>query len=63
MTFHCKFGTENTEDWHKMTPRWVGPCTVAEHVGSLGYSQDLPDTMLVHDLFHACYLRSYKGDY
>ena len=46
----------------KLTQKWVGPFTVTERVGSLGYRLKLPDTMRVHDVFHACYLRGYKDD-
>ena len=46
----------------ELAPKWVGPFTVTERVGSLGYRLKLPDTMLLHDVFHVCYLRSYKND-
>ena len=46
----------------KLAPKWVGPFTVTERVGSLGYRLELPDAMLVHDVFHVCYLRGYKND-
>ena len=46
----------------KLAPKWVGPFNVTELVGSLGYRLELPDTMLVHDVFHVCYLRGYKDD-
>ena len=46
-----------------MAPKGVGPFTVTERVGSLGYRLQLPDTMLVHDVFHACYLRNCKDDH
>ena len=46
----------------KLAPKWAGPFTVTERVGSLGYRLKLPDTMLVHDVFHVCYLRGYKND-
>ena len=46
----------------KLAPRWVGPFTVIERVGSLGYRLELPASMSVHNVFHACYLRQYKHD-
>ena len=46
-----------------LAPKWVGPFTVTERVGSLGYRLELPDSMLVHDVFHVCYLRGYKNDH
>ena len=46
----------------KLAPKWVGPFTVTERVGSLGYRLEVPDAMLVHDVFHVCYLRGYKND-
>ena len=49
----------------KLAAKWVGPFTVTERVGSLGYRLEqvqLPDTMLVHDVFHVCYLKGYKND-
>ena len=46
----------------QLAPKWVGPFTVTEGVGSLGYRLQLPDTMLVHEVFHVCYLRGYKSD-
>ena len=41
----------------------VGPFTATERVCSWGYCLELPDTMLVHGVFHVCYLRSYKDEY
>ena len=46
----------------KLTPRWVGPFTATERVGSQGYRLELLDTMLVHDVFHVCYMKGYKND-
>ena len=46
----------------KLAPKWVGPFTVIERIGSLGYRLELPATMTVHNVFHACYLRPYKDD-
>ena len=46
----------------KLAPKWVGPFNVTKCIGSPGYRLELPNTMLVHDVFHVCYLRGYKDD-
>ena len=45
-------------NWHQN-----GLFTVTECVGSLGCCLELPDTMLVHEVFHVGYLRDYKDDH
>jgi hypothetical protein len=46
----------------KLQPRFIGPFTVEERVGSVSYKLTLPDTMRVHPVFHVELLREYRGD-
>ncbi len=46
----------------KFMPRFIGPFTIEEKVGSVSYKLSLPPTMKVHPIFHAELLKEYKGD-
>jgi len=46
----------------RFMPRFVGPFTIEEKVGSVSYKLTLPPTMKVHPIFHAELLKEYKGD-
>lgn len=57
-TENLKFKGHNAK---KLLPRFVGPFTVIEKVGSVSYKLALPDTMRVHPVFNVEMLRPYKG--
>lgn len=46
----------------KFGPRFVGPFTIEEKVGTVSYKLTLPDTMQVHPVFHVELLREYRGN-
>jgi len=46
----------------KLMPRFIGPFTIEEKVGSVSYRLSLPETMRVHPVFHAELLKEYKGN-
>jgi hypothetical protein len=46
----------------KLMPRFIGPFTIAETVGTTSYKLTLPDVMKVHPVFHAELLREYHGN-
>ena len=46
----------------KLMPRFIGPFTIEERVGSVSYKLTLPDTMAVHPVFHVELLRPFRGD-
>jgi hypothetical protein len=58
-TRNLKFKGENCP---KLQPRFIGPFTIEERVGSVSYKLTLPDTMRVHPVFHVELLREYQGD-
>ena len=51
-----------TTGTRKLAPKWVGPFTISERVGPLGYRLNLPANMKVHDVFHVYYLKPYRTD-
>ena len=51
-----------TTGTRKLAPKWVGPFTITERIGPLGYKLDLPDSMKVHDEFHVSFLKLYHAD-
>jgi hypothetical protein len=57
-TRNLKFKGENCP---KLQPRFIGPFTIEERVGSVSYKLTLPDTMRVHPVFHVELLREYQG--
>ena len=46
----------------KFGPKFIGPFTVEEKVGSVNYKLTLPETMRCHPVFHVELLREYKGN-
>ena len=46
----------------KLLPRWIGPFTILERVGTLAYRLDLPESMRkIHAVFHVSKLKPYKA--
>ena len=50
-----------TTEARKLAPKWVGPVSSTERIGPLGYKDDLPDSMKVHDEFHVSFLKLYHA--
>jgi transposase InsO family protein len=46
----------------RLQPRFIGPFTIEQRVGSVSYKLTLPDSMRVHPVFHVELLREYCGD-
>ena len=47
----------------KLTPRFVGPFSILERIGSLAYRVELPEKMAgVHNVFHVSHLRKCVHD-
>ena len=46
----------------KLMPLWLGPFKIQERVGKVAYRLELPDTALIHDVFHVSLLKPYKSD-
>ena len=46
-----------------MNPRYIGPYTIMERVGTIAYRLDLPLEMSkLHNVFHVSMLRKYIAD-
>ena len=43
-------------------PRWVGPFSVVERIGTLAYRLELPASMRIHPVFHVSLLQPYRED-
>ncbi|KAA0067815.1 hypothetical protein IC582_019336 [Cucumis melo] len=47
----------------KLSPRYIGPYQIIEHVGSAAYRLELPTELArIHDVFHVSMLRKYTSD-
>jgi hypothetical protein len=46
----------------KLYPRFIGPFTIRETIGTLAYKLDLPDSLKVHPVFHVSLLKKYNAD-
>ena len=47
----------------KLSPRFIGPFNIVEHVGKVAYHLSLPPTLVgVHDVFHVSQLRKCVRD-
>ena len=47
----------------KLSPRYVGPFEILEHVGKVAYRLALPPSMSnLHDVFHVSMLRKYASN-
>ena len=46
----------------KLLPRWIGPFTILDWIGTLAYRLDLPESMSkIHVVFHVSKLKPYKA--
>ena len=46
----------------KLLPRWIGPFTILDRIGTLAYHLDLPESMhKIHNVFHVSKLKPYKA--
>ena len=46
----------------KSLPRWIGPFTILDRIGTLAYRLDLPESMhKIHNVFHVSKLKPYKA--
>ena len=46
----------------KLLPRWIGPFTILDRIGTLAYRLDLPESMSkIHAVFHVSKLKPYKA--
>jgi hypothetical protein len=46
----------------KLMPKWIGPFKVVKRIGETAYELELPQNMLLHDVFHASLLKPYRSD-
>ena len=45
---------------NKLLPQYVGPFTITQTINPVAFRLNLPDTMRIHDVFHASRLKPYK---
>ena len=53
---------KHAERSRKLTPRWVGPFTVVQKVGSLAYKLEMNPGWRIHPVFHVSLLEPYRSD-
>ena len=58
-TEHIRLKSAGTQ---KLLPRFVGPFSVEQKIGSSAYRLKLPPELKVHPVFHVSLLKPYKGD-
>jgi hypothetical protein len=46
----------------KLLPKWIGPFKVTAVINPVAFRLELPDTLKLHDVFHASLLKSYMPD-
>src|SRR5512147_477464 len=46
----------------KLLPKWIGPFKVTEVINPVAYRLKLPETLKLHDVFHASLLKPYLPD-
>ena len=47
---------------YKLLPRWIGPFTILDQIGSLAYRLELPESMSkIHPIFHISKLKPYNA--
>ena len=46
----------------KLLPRWIGPFTILDRIGSVAYRLELPESMhRIHPVFHVSKIKPYKA--
>lgn len=45
----------------KLAPKWYGPCTIVQKIGSVAYSLSLPSAWRIHPVFHVSLLKPYEA--
>ena len=59
-SLHLQFKGLKGKATRKLYPKWIGPFTVVERVGSVSYKLTLPPTIAVHPVFHVSLLKPFR---